>query len=146
MIRQHYFECLDLIVNCIKDQFDQPGYRVLKNLEDLLLKAARNEDYTTELDFVLNLYKDDFVPSHQRARLELLSTYFNSDEQKPTLLDIRDRFALASPAKCSLMLEVCMLLKLILVIPATNAVNEPSASALQRLKTYTLGQLCHSFA
>ena len=144
MFRQHYFECLDLIVNCIKDRFDQPGYRVLKNLEDLLLKAARNEDYTKELDFVLNLYKDDFVPSRLRAQLELLSTYFNSDEQKPTLLDIREHFALASPAMRSLMSEICTLLKLILVIPATNAVSERSASALRRLKTYlrsTMSQL-----
>ena len=99
------------------------------------MKAARNEYYTKELDIVLNLYKDDFVPRRLRAQLELLSIYFNSDEQKPTLLDIRERFASASPAMRSLMSEVRMLLKLILVIPATNAVSERSASALRRLKT-----------
>ena len=27
--RQHYFEALDLAVNCIKDRFDQPGYKVI---------------------------------------------------------------------------------------------------------------------
>ena len=42
--RQRYFECLDLIINHIKDRFDQPGFSVLRNLEDLLLKAAWNED------------------------------------------------------------------------------------------------------
>ena len=31
--RQKYFECIDTIVSCIRDRFDQPGYRVLKNLE-----------------------------------------------------------------------------------------------------------------
>lgn len=43
------------------------------------------------------------------------------------------------------MSEVCTLLKLILVIPATNAVSEQSASAVRRLKTYlrsTMLQLC----
>lgn len=25
--RQHYFEALDLAVNCIRDRFDQPGYK-----------------------------------------------------------------------------------------------------------------------
>ena len=58
--RQHYFECLDLIINHIQDRFDQPGFSVLKNLEDLLLKAAWNENYVTELEFVLSVYKDDF--------------------------------------------------------------------------------------
>ena len=35
-----------------------------------------------------------------------------------------------------LMSEVCMLLKLILVMPATNAVSERSFSALRRIKTF----------
>ena len=37
----------------------EPGYKVLKNLEDLLLKAARNEDYSSEIHFVFDFYKDD---------------------------------------------------------------------------------------
>ena len=32
---------------------------MLKNLEDLFLKAVRYEEFTSELDFVLNFYKDD---------------------------------------------------------------------------------------
>jgi hypothetical protein len=50
--RQHYFEALDLAVNCIKDRFDQPGYKVYSNLEQLLLKVIEGADVTTELDFV----------------------------------------------------------------------------------------------
>ena len=41
--------------------------------------------------------------------------------------------------------EICTILKLIMVIPATNAVSERSASALRRVKTYlraTMSQLC----
>ena len=34
------------------------------------------------------------------------------------------------------MSEVCILLKLVLVAPATNAVSERSTSALRRVKTY----------
>ena len=33
LYRQHYFECLDLIVTFIRDRFNQPGYQTLKNLE-----------------------------------------------------------------------------------------------------------------
>ena len=51
--RQHYyFEALDLAVNCIRDRFDQPGYKVYSNLEQLLLKAIKEKDVTTELDYV----------------------------------------------------------------------------------------------
>ena len=33
--RQQYFEALDLILACMKDRFDQTGYRVYRNLEVL---------------------------------------------------------------------------------------------------------------
>jgi len=49
--RQQYFEAIDLVVNSIKDRFDQPGYRIYRNLEQLLLKSCQNEDITAE--FVL---------------------------------------------------------------------------------------------
>ena len=99
--RQHYFECLDLIINNIKDRFDQPGFSVLSHLEDILLKAAWNEDYATELEFVLSMYKDDFDASKLKTQLELLSTSFSSFEKRPTLLEVRDHFAAMSSAQQS---------------------------------------------
>ena len=36
-----YFEAIDLIVNCIQDHFDQPGYRLYHLLETLLPKACK---------------------------------------------------------------------------------------------------------
>ena len=138
LYRQHYFECLDLIINHIKGRniFDQPGFAVLRNLEDLLLKAAWNENYATELEFVLDMYKDDFDVSNLKTQLELLYTSFSSLEKRPTLLEVRDHFTAMSLAQRGFMSEICILLKLILVIPATNAVSERSASALRRVKTY----------
>ena len=56
---QQYFECLDMCISCIKDRFNQPGYAALKNLEDLLIKAANNENYNSELEFVLGFYHND---------------------------------------------------------------------------------------
>ena len=60
LFHQDCFKCLNMIAVCIHDRFNQPGYGVLKNLEDLLLKATRNENYDSKLDFVLDLYKKDF--------------------------------------------------------------------------------------
>ena len=47
-----YYEGLDLIVNCIRNHFDQPGYKVYRNLQELLLKASTKSDYEEEYAFV----------------------------------------------------------------------------------------------
>ena len=53
MYRRYYFEALDLIVQAIKDRFDQPGYRVYHCLESLLLKSTKEEDFSEELKQVV---------------------------------------------------------------------------------------------
>ena len=98
--------------------------------------AVKNEDYSSELDFVLNFYKDDFVHSSLRLQLELLTTSFSSCEHQPTLIEVRDYFRSLSPAQQSCMSEISTLLKLIMVIAATNAVSEWSASAVRSVKIY----------
>ena len=42
---QQCFECIDYVISSIKECFNQPGYRVLQGLENLLLKAAKGENY-----------------------------------------------------------------------------------------------------
>ena len=37
----------------IKERFDQPGYKLYSNLEALLVKAAKKENYNEELQCVL---------------------------------------------------------------------------------------------
>ena len=46
-----------------------------------------------------------------------------------------------TPAKKQLMTEVCMVLKLILVMPASNATSECSFSVLRHIKTYLLSTM-----
>ena len=46
--RRIYFEALDLVLQCIGELFDQPGYC---KLECLLLKAAQNFDHSDNLRF-----------------------------------------------------------------------------------------------
>ena len=68
-----YFECLDFIVNAIKDRFDQPGYHKLQQLENLLLKATGGEGHKDEVVFVIDCYGDDFTPSSLSAQLEIFT-------------------------------------------------------------------------
>ena len=54
--RMIYYEALDLAVSSIQERFNQPGYAIYtnSNLESLLLKAAKQEDYSCELKEVLH--------------------------------------------------------------------------------------------
>ena len=38
--RPLYFEAVDLAMAAIKDRFDEPGYRVMQNVEDLLTNSS----------------------------------------------------------------------------------------------------------
>ena len=49
------------VVSCIQGRFDQPGYTVLRKLEDLLLKAAKSECFDQELESVMQQYKNPFT-------------------------------------------------------------------------------------
>ena len=43
----------------ITERFDQPGYALYSNLEQLLLKSVKHEDYEEELKSVSELYQSD---------------------------------------------------------------------------------------
>ena len=57
--RSIYFQTLDVVINCIESRFDQLRYRSYSRLKSLLLKAAGEKNFTEDLNFVCNLYKDD---------------------------------------------------------------------------------------
>ena len=43
--RQLYYECIDSIVSCIEQRFDQPGYKTYHKMEQLLMNAVHGKDY-----------------------------------------------------------------------------------------------------
>ena len=135
--RQMYFEAIDTAIGC----FDQEGYRVYCNLEDLLIKASLRENFDQQFLFVCEFYKDDIIPDDLRSQLVIFGHSFQSipDKEKPTaptIFDIKEYFAKLSTVQRDLLMQVGLLLKQILVMPATNATSERSFSALHRVKTY----------
>ncbi|SMN02628.1 hypothetical protein SPONN_1502 [uncultured Candidatus Thioglobus sp.] len=138
--KQHYFEAIDLAVNCIQDRFKQPGYEVYQHLELLLLKASENKDYETEFDFVTTFYGEDLQPANLHAQLVTFGMDFQGScdlgERKPDIFDIKKYFCSLTSAQRDLLSQVCIVLKLVLIMPATNSTSERSFSALRRLKTY----------
>ena len=128
---------LDLIISYVKDRFHQRGYGVYKQLEDLLFKAIGGEQYQSEFDFVIKFYGVDFNSSLSPVHFDLFNACLKeSDTELRTLVQIRDYFIHLSPAVRSSMSEIATLLKILMAMPATNAVSERSASALRRIKTY----------
>ena len=103
-----------------------------KNLEQLITKAVTQNSFDYELKYVAEFYGDDV----DKNNLAILATDYPHIHTLPSIFAIIDYFKSLSPAKKHLMDQVCTVLKLILIMPATNATSERSFSALRRLKTY----------
>ena len=71
----------------------------------------------------------------------MLSVHFAEQGNKVTLQDCIKYFRNLSAAQRSFYSQVCILMRLILVMPATNAV---SFSAMQRLKSYLRSTMTQS--
>ena len=104
--------------------------------EEVLLKAAKGEDYEDELAQVCEFYGSDFDAFTLSTQLQTLSAQFCVSTSRDSLLlaDIVAFFRGLTTAECALMSQVATLLKLVLVMPATNAVSERSFSAMGRIK------------
>ena len=68
-----YFEAIDLITNCVQERFDQPGYRIYRSLETLLIKASKRGEFQENLDHVCAFYHDDFEKEFLHSQLEYIS-------------------------------------------------------------------------
>ena len=143
--KQIYFKALDLIIAAISKKFDQPGFRVYRRLQDVLLKAAKGEDYNDDLEFITNFYGDGLDRARLKAQLITFSTTMMEKkcDRKHALSDIITFFKKCMPANQTLLAEVCTLMCLLLVMPATNATSERSFSTLHRIKSYIYNPPCH---
>jgi hypothetical protein len=136
--RQIYYEAIDFLMGTIRERFDQPDYKMYVNCEQLLLKAAKGEDYKSEFDKVTQFYGSDFNPSSLQCHLDTFSSNFPTKmlPKNLALCDIVSYLGSLSHGQQMIIGEVMSLTKLILVMPATNATSERSFSSLRRIKTY----------
>ena len=126
--RLQYFKAVDLAVESIKDRFDQPGYAVYRNLEELLVKGASGRDFSEhlrEVSIVLDA-------SQLEMQLSILATYFQENSVEVSLDECLKYLQSLPPAAKTFYSEVCSIARLILVMPATNAVSERSFSVTSR--------------
>ena len=63
-LRSHYqkiyFEALDCITRSITRRFDQPDFKKYINLQEIFLKAIKQQPWEKELDEICTIYGDNF--------------------------------------------------------------------------------------
>ena len=82
--RQIFFEAIDHAIQAIQDRFDQPGYAIYQNLEQLILKACTGKPYDAELQFVCDFYKEDLSKIQLEAQLPLLRHLVEGPQETST--------------------------------------------------------------
>ena len=105
------------------------------NLEGVLVKAAKKDNYDHELQYVVDFNKGDLNREQLSVKLGVPSNNISSDSAQD-LKSILKYLQNLSQAKRSLLSGVCTLASLILVMLATSAVSEQSFSYLRRVKSY----------
>ena len=104
--RRLYFEAIDTAIGCLKDRFDQAGYTVYHNLEELLIKASLKENFEFQFKFVCKHYKDDLNPDVLHSQLLVFGNHFQSTNERPiypSVFDIKDFFVKLSTIQKNLL-------------------------------------------
>ena len=77
--RPIFYEAVNLVIGSIRARFGQPGYKVYSKLEEVLVKAANNENFDAELKFVIVFYKEDFDLGILSMQVGVMSCNLPSD-------------------------------------------------------------------
>ena len=97
--------------------------------------ATRGVPFKEEFEKVIDFYGSDFDSDLLETQLMSFSALF-SDSKNITFTEILKVMKGLTTGHKALYSQVIILVKLILVMPATNAVSERSFSALRRIKTF----------
>ena len=125
--------------------FSPRDYAIYANLEEVLCKAYSKQDFSSELDEVCKFFSGDFNRSLLETQLQLLGCMeINSSASTICFRDIHRHFQALPQSEVMLLSEVAKLIKFVLLMPATNAVSERSASAMRQIKTYLRSTMTQS--
>ena len=133
--RHIYFQALDTASTTITDRFNQRGYQMLQKLESVLLldDASRHPLF----EEIIQFYGSDFDSADRlTTQLHILISSSGIETQRLNLQSIITYIKTLTPQQKEYFSEVTKILKLILLMPATNATSERCFSALRRLKTW----------
>ena len=130
-----YFKAFNGAIDCLQERFKK-GNDMYERLQNLLKLVVGKSDYENELTRILDFYGEDFREEKLRSQLKIFSANFPPKEGL-VFQDIIVFFKSMNPGLRSLMTEVCKVMELIQVLPATTASPERSFSRLKLIKTPT---------
>ena len=136
-LQKIYFEAIDVLTACLQDRFDQSDFNMYGKLEQVLPKSAKSECFEEEIEECWRFYGSELDDNTLKTQLQIFSGICKTNQLDTGCLlsDIINLFKTLTKPQISLISQVARLLKLILVMPATNAVSERFFSAMRRLKT-----------
>ena len=130
----YYYEALETIISNIRERFEQKGYKMVMTLENLLLKSAMWRDYQEELAEVTDFYGSDL--NRNDLEIQLLTYKVKFMEFKTGNVTLNDVIEfMRQPGYSDFFPEISTVLRLVLVLPASNAQSERVFSILKRIKT-----------
>ena len=112
------------------------------NLEDVLVKGVARDDISKQLHDISKLYTEIDI-SKLEVQLSNMSSHFKTNNITVSLDRCLQYLTSLSPVMRVFYSEVYILVRIIMVMPATNAASERSFSVMRRLKSYlrsTMGQ------
>ena len=120
-----YSEAIDNIINSIQERFEQPGFKVFVQVEQLFLKSINNEDHSDEIMTVKSIFLGDYNHDSLITKIQLLPAIFD-DYEPVNFGDSVKGLQLLSREKRKLIRNVVLIARLILTNAATSATPEQS--------------------
>ena len=140
MYRQTYYEAIDVVAEKVKRRFDQPDIRIIRDIENVLLKCANEGSTDLLTEQIVEFLGSDVHVERLKFQLamlpDLIKTAFDGSIKKVTnirtITDAMEKSSIYQNMLC----EVNKLLMLYLTFPVTTSTAERSFSSLRKVKTY----------
>ena len=100
----------------------------------MLLKVLKNEDTSSELEFVREKYGDDVNLNDLIAELNIFKVSFK-DNDTEHIHDMIEKIKLIDNAEIKLIMNICTTRKILAVNPASSSTAEITFSVARRAKT-----------
>ena len=133
--RKQFYNAIDTFVQCLRDRFDQPSFLVFENLESLLIKCLKGEETSTEMKFVRDTYASDLDVNDLSVELKTFRVLMKNKQIEHFYDLLAEMKVLENPEK-KLLVNICMICKILAVNPASSASAERTFSLARRVKTW----------
>ena len=138
--RQQYFEVLDLVYQELLRRFDQKSFSLLRDIEQLILRAANGNNFVIK-ETISDVYAGDLDLERLELQLKMLPDLVKCSNaavpiKQVTKLETMCNVMVENPNNRKLFSEIDKMLRLYLTVPATSATAERTFLVLRRLKSY----------